>query len=149
MIYLIGSLKNPNVPLVAVDLRLEGFEVFDAWYSAGPDADDKWREHERIRGRTFLEALQGSHAQFVYRFDREHLERATTAVLLLPAGKSGHLELGWALGNGKHGYILMNSEPERFDVMYDFADRVFANQDDLVAELHTVEEAHVSSARRR
>lgn len=33
-IYIIGSLRNPQVPKVAKALRLYGFEVFDDWYAA-------------------------------------------------------------------------------------------------------------------
>ena len=57
-------------------------------------------------------------------------------VLALPAGKSGHLELGWALGQGKRGYILLEeSDPERFDIMYLFATKVVASVDELIEEL--------------
>jgi len=53
-------------------------------------------------------------------------------VLVLPAGKSGHLELGYMIGQGKPGYILLDGEPERFDVMYNFATGVFTNLSDLL-----------------
>ena len=50
MIYLIGSLKNPLVPKTGVLLRENGFEVFDDWYAAGPEADDMWQEYEQLKG---------------------------------------------------------------------------------------------------
>ena len=134
MIYLIGSLRNPEVPRIAAKLRDAELEVFDDWYAAGPEADDKWRDYERERGRTYRQALNGYAARHVFDFDRHHLERASAVVLVLPAGKSGHLELGWALGQGKKGYILLDS-PERWDVMYQFADGVFETVDELVAAL--------------
>uniref|UniRef100_A0A6M3LKU4 Nucleoside 2-deoxyribosyltransferase n=1 Tax=viral metagenome TaxID=1070528 RepID=A0A6M3LKU4_9ZZZZ len=138
MIYLIGALANPQVPLIANRLRAQGFEVFDAWYSAGPDADTCWRDHERLMGHTFQQALAGPHAQDVYHFDELWLSRADTAVLVLPAGKSGHLELGWVLGRGKRGFILLNGEPDRFDVMYNFATGVCADLNELVVRLREV-----------
>ena len=55
---------------------------------------------------------------------------------ILPAGKSGHLELGYFIGSGKRGYILLNGEPERFDVMYKFATKVCNNKEELLMELH-------------
>ena len=136
MIYLIGSLRNPEIPLIANQLREAGHEVFDDWYAAGPEADDYWRDYERGRGHNFREALQGHAAGHVYWFDREHLERANIVVLALPAGKSGHLELGWALGQGKKGYILLDADPERFDVMYKFATAVVTTVDELIKELN-------------
>jgi hypothetical protein len=56
----------------------------------------------------------------------------------MPTGKSGHLELGYSLGKGKRGYILFDQEPERWDVMYQFATGIFFNQDDLLAELRRI-----------
>lgn len=110
MIYLIGSLRNPQVPIIAQQLRAEGYEVFDDWYAAGPEADDKWRDYERDRGHSYIEALRGHAANHVFSFDKTHLDRADAGVLVLPAGKSGHLELGRLVGTGKPGYILL--EPE-------------------------------------
>lgn len=139
MIYLIGSLRNPRVPEVAYYLRAFGLEVFDDWYSPGPETDDKWQEYEKARGRTYPEALAGAHANTVFNFDVHHLKKATAVVLVLPAGKSAHLELGWVLGRGTPGYILLEPVTERFDVMYKFADGVFGQIDDLVTVLRRAE----------
>ena len=131
-IYLIGSLRNPQVPIVAKALRLGGHEVFDDWYAAGPEADDYWQKYEEARGHTFQSALRGHSAQHVFQFDRQHLGRMEVGVLLLPAGKSGHLELGYMIGQGKKGYILLDKPPERFDVMYAFADGVCESVEELI-----------------
>ncbi len=59
-------------------------------------------------------------------------------VLVLPAGKSGHLELGYLIGQGKPAYIWMPEEPDRWDVMYRFADAVFIGDtgiDELIVTL--------------
>lgn len=134
MIYLIGSLRNPEVPKLSKALREQGHEVFDDWYAAGEIADDSWRDYERGRGRSYVEALSGLAAEHVFSFDRFHLERADTGILVTPAGKSGHLELGWLLGRGKRGYILLD-DPERWDVMYKFADGIYLNIEDLLIQL--------------
>ena len=90
MIYLIGSLRNPEIPRIAQKLRaLTNDEIFDDWFSAGKDADDNWRDYEKARGRTYIEALGGLAAQHVFAFDLHHLHRCQAAVLMLPAGKSG------------------------------------------------------------
>ena len=134
-IYLIGSLRNPEVPIVAKALRAAGHEVFDDWFAAGPEADDYWMRYEQDRGHTFAQALDGYAARHVYEYDRSHLDRCGVGVLLMPAGKSGHLELGYMIGQGKPGYILLPSEPERFDVMYRFANGIYTNVGDLINEL--------------
>lgn len=135
MIYLIGSLRNPKVPELAQRLRHVGFEVFDDWYAAGPEADDYWQKYELRRGRTYEEALEGHAANHVFHYDRSHLDRATMGVLLMPAGRSGHLELGYLRGQGKPVYVVFEEEPERWDVMYRFADKVFFSWDDLLVHL--------------
>jgi hypothetical protein len=135
MIYLIGSLRNPEVPRIANILRAEGHEVFDQWYGAGPEADDYWQAYSKGKGLSYKEALADHGAQHVYSFDRRFLTLSDTVVLVLPAGKSGHLELGWALGQGKRGYILLDGEPERYDVMYNFATDVFHNLEELINAL--------------
>ena len=132
MVYLVGSLRNPQVPLMAKRLRESGFEVFDDWYAAGPGADDAWRDYERAKGHTLPQALKGAAGQNVFQFDRRHLVDATSVVLLLPAGKSAHLELGWAIGKNKHSAVFLGDEPDRYDVMYAFASLVTPELDELV-----------------
>ena len=90
MIYLIGSLRHPRVRQVADALRAYQLDVFDDWHAAGPEADDIWQLYEQARGRTFRESLRGRHALNVLDFDRRHLDQCSAAVLVMPAGKSGH-----------------------------------------------------------
>lgn len=131
-IYVIGSLRNKRIPEIAIKLRSHGLNVFDDWFSPGPQTDDEWQAYERARGRSYKEALAGHHAKQVYEFDKHHLDQADAVVLVCPAGKSGHLELGYIIGKGKPGYILLDGEPERFDVMYQFATDIFYNEEELI-----------------
>ncbi len=134
-IYVVGSLRNPRVPEIAALLRIAGWDAFDEWYAAGPRADDHWQEYENARGHDFKTALAGYSARHVYEFDKHHIDRCSAGLLVLPAGKSGHLELGYMIGQGKPGYILLDGEPERFDVMYRFATAVFTSVDEMIASL--------------
>lgn len=132
-VYLIGSLRQPErVQAVAKTYREQGWDVFDDWLAAGPEADDYWQKYENNRGRGVKEALKGYAARHVYNYDKSHLERCGMGLLVLPAGKSGHLELGYLIGRGKPGFILLDGEPERFDVMYNFADAIFTNIDEAI-----------------
>lgn len=134
-IYLIGALKNPDIPLFGNKLRELGFDVFDDWWGAGPKADDHWREYENIRGRSYHDALQGHAARNIFQFDNRHLLESDMAILMLPAGRSGHLEFGFMVGQGKQGYVLFDKVPKKYDVMYCFADEVFFAQEDLLTFL--------------
>lgn len=137
--YIIGSLRNDRIPDIANAIRQEvGLDVFDDWFGAGPEADDKWQEYEQRRGRHYSEALYGHAASNITGFDKHHLDAADIGILVMPAGKSGHLEIGYMTGQGKFTYILMDGEPERWDVMYHLCTRVFFDVDSLIEELRRI-----------
>ena len=136
-IYIIGSLRNPKIPKLTVELQELGLDVFSDWFGAGKIADDSWKRYEESRGRTYEQALKGHAAQHVFAFDKKHLDRCEAAVLLMPGGKSAHLELGYTIGKGKPGFILFDKSPSRWDVMCNFATEVYFDKqklfDDLIA----------------
>ena len=134
-IYLIGSLRNEKIPQVGNLLRANGWEAFDDWYGAGHEADDKWRDYEQYRGRAHKDSLRGYAARHTFAFDKTHLDRCDLAVLVMPAGKSGHLELGYFIGSGKHGFIYFDAVPERYDVMHLFATDVFTSDEAMLKGL--------------
>ena len=134
-IYVIGALKNPSIPDVAKELRGEtGWDVFDDWHAAHPQADNEWQLYERIRGRSYEEALGSYAAQNVFQFDKKHLDEATHGILVLPAGRSGHLELGYLAGRGIKTAILLDTDYDRWDVMYAFAGIITRSLDEIVRE---------------
>ena len=139
-IYLIGSLRNSNIPRIGNNLRDVGFDVFDDWFAGGKIADDEWKEYEQNRGHTYIEALDGIAAKHIFDFDMDHLDRCDIGILVCPAGKSGHLELGYLIGKGKPAYILLDQEDIRWDVMYKFATKVFLTMDDLIATLNNTQQ---------
>lgn len=117
-VYIVGSLRNPQIPIIGNALRSWGYEAFDDWWSASEDADEWWQKHERMKGRTYQEAINGWHAKNVHAFDKYHIDRSDAGLLVMPAGRSGHLEIGHMSGQGKPCYVLFDKEPERFDIMF-------------------------------
>lgn len=132
--YLIGSLRNREASEIANRLRSEGIKIFDSWYAASENADDCWRDYEKAKGLTYKQALADYAAQHIFHFDKFHIDRCDGGILVLPAGKSGHLELGYILGQGKPGHILLDSS-ERWDVMYNFATGVHMTVKELLEAL--------------
>ncbi len=60
--------------------------------------------------------------------DKKWIDWADVVLLVLPAGKSSHLEAGYAVGSGKKLIIWQEEYPKgEFDVMYGFADLVTEN----------------------
>ena len=130
-IYLIGSLRNRRIIEIGNALREAGHDVYDDWIAPGEQADEKWQDYERQRGRSYIEALRGWHAHHVHHFDMWHLEQADAVVLVMPAGKSAFWELGWATAKGKKTYMLIEEEPERYDIMPCMSDGFFATLEEL------------------
>ena len=134
-IYLIGSLRNPRIPLIGNELRKQGYDLYDSWFGAGKVADDHWQEYSNIRGLSYKEALKDYSAQQVFYWDKHHLDRCDAAILVMPAGKSGHLELGYMSGSKKPTWIMFDQIPERYDCMYNFTTDVCFSEEELYASL--------------
>ena len=140
IIYLIGSMRNPRIPEIGNLLRAEGHETFEEWYAPGSQADEEWQKYEKQRGRSYKEALAGYHAKHVFAFDLYHLDRCDMGVLVLPAGKSAHMELGYLRGSKKPTIALFDGEPERYDIMYQFATAICFSIDELLMELQVMQQ---------
>lgn len=137
-VYLAGSLRNPELPRIGARLRSDtGLDVFDDWFSPGPEADDFWKKYSEARGQSYKEALSGRAARQVFEFDKHHIDTADVGVLVMPAGKSCHLELGYMVGQGKPTFVLMDV-PDRWDVMYQFVTKVCFSYQELAGELNKI-----------
>lgn len=136
-VYIAGSLRNRDrIIEVSLGFNRAGFETFSNWSATHPDTDDYWRDYHQAHGRNMIEALKQPDSLNTFYFDERNIRASRAFVLVTPAGKSGHLELGFALGRNIPGYILMEDpNPERWDVMYSFANGVFEHTGDLIAEV--------------
>jgi len=124
-VYIASSWKNAeNVRLIADLLRKNNVQVDDF------TDDSRGRyvfsyldlpEHDKINGIDFLTLDQAKRA-FIE--DKKMIDWADAVLLLLPCGRSAHLEAGYAVGMGKHLIILGEFPPGEFDVMYGFASLV-------------------------
>lgn len=145
LVYLAGSLRNEAIPAIHQELsaKLPELTFFSDWYAAGPTADDTWKSYEQGLGYGYEEALRRPSAINVFEFDKRWIDASWAMVLILPAGRSGHLELGYALGRGKLGFILLEDGADpRWDVMYQFATGVHSSlvglADDLLQRIPLV-----------
>lgn len=70
--------------------------------------------------------------------DMKYLDAADTVVLVLPCGKSAHLELGYAVGQGKKTAILLDPSEHNTiqpELMYKMVDYVTPSLFDLLGWL--------------
>lgn len=134
-VYIGGALANPEIVRLTRALLDAGYDAFSEWYTPGKEADVLWRDYELALGFDYRTALQRPSAQNTFNFDRRNIEDSDVFVMLLPCGKSAHLELGYAAGRGIDTVIYMPEQPERWDVMYNFAGAIVYNDDELLKAL--------------
>jgi len=131
-IYVGGSLSNPEIIRITKVLTTADHEVFSSWFTPGPEADEHWRDYEKELGYSYREALRRPAAQNIFHFDKRWIDWSDVFVMVMPCGKSAHLELGYAVGTGKETIVYMPEEPERYDVMLAFADAIVYGDEELV-----------------
>lgn len=118
-IYAASSWRNPKQPEVVAALRLDGHEVYDfrAPFNGVPgfswsEIDPNWQKWTAAEYRQHLTTNPIAARGFVS--DLRGMQWADTCVLVLPCGRSAHLEAGWFTGQGKRCIILTQDgeEPE-------------------------------------
>ncbi len=136
-IYVASSWRNADQPSVVADLRREGHEVYDFRNPEEGDQGFHWKEidpnWQQWTIEEYIQALSHPLAQAGYKSDFAALEWCDVAILVMPCGRSAHLELGYCRGAGKPTAILLsNAEPE---LMYLMVDKLAANIVDIVSWL--------------
>jgi hypothetical protein len=80
-----------------------------------------------------IKFLEDERSQRAFVEDKKWLDWADVCILILPSGKSSHLEAGYAKGQGKQLIIYQRHFPEgEFDVMYGFADLITSDSSAVV-----------------
>ena len=133
-VYIATSWKNAtDAILVANRLRQEG-HVVDCFCDKNSGRylfnwNDFFISKKELKNCDLLELLSNPEVKYkvhiAFHEDKKWLDWADVCVLLLPSGRSAHLEAGYAKGQGKKLYVLGGFIKGEFDVMYNFADGLF------------------------
>lgn len=120
-IYLASSWRNPLQPAILQLLRSYGHEVYDFRNPAPGNTGFRWSDCAQP-GKNWQDwtpdeyraALQHPVAVEGYGHDIGALRACDACVLLLPSGRSASWEFGYAMGQGKPGFVLQldKIEPE-------------------------------------
>jgi hypothetical protein len=130
VIYVASSWKNlTGVSGIIHVLRAAGLEVFDFSFGGGMGGPQAFHwsqidpEYKSWDATAYVEALKSKEAAEGFYTDFGAMQVCDTCVLVLPCGKSAHLELGWFAGAGKRTAILLDEHPEA-ELMYKMVDLV-------------------------
>jgi NTP pyrophosphatase (non-canonical NTP hydrolase) len=141
-VYVASSWRNPIQQSIVALLRDAGHEVYDfrnpapdnkgfaSWSEVNPDWIH-WTPEQ------FVKDLYAGHPAVTrgYGFDKAALDWCDTCVLVLPCGRSAHLEAGYAAGRGK--LTLFYLHPDKFEpeLMYLLGQGCVTTGDELLEKL--------------
>ena len=149
-LYVASSWRNALQPSIVAELRSMGHEVYDFRHPPGgdhlgfswSDVDPDWTSWSPER---YVRALDHPIAVAGFDSDFAAMEWADACVLVLPCGRSAHLEAGWFVGAGKPLWILL--DPYEFghqaghhvtELMYRMAAAVDWSIEDFMARMDRV-----------
>lgn len=138
-IYVASSWRNNIQPSVVAALRADGHEVYD-FKNPYPgnegfhwsEIDPKWKEWTPD---AYVEHLESRIAQTGFDRDMQALATCDACVLVLPCGRSAHIEAGHAAGSRKRVLILLHEDKFEPELMYKMADWIGTDIEDLRHEL--------------
>lgn len=151
-IYVASSWRNPLQQAVIHVLRAAGLECYDfrnpeggtgfSWREVRTDYDGPriGTDGPRTKGSDwepvdeYLRMVAHPRAVEGFEADYAAMQKADTFVMVLPCGKSAHLELGWAIGAGKRTAVLLE-DPVEPELMYRAADHLAPSVFDLLGWL--------------
>jgi hypothetical protein len=136
-VYVASSWRNSLHDGVVHVLRAAGIDCYDFKNPEGrtgfswSEIDPNW---QNWTAKEYLAALEHPLAFAGYDSDFNAMQKADTFVLVLPCGRSAHLELGWAVGAGKRTCILTR-DGEEPELMARMVDHIAIDVMDLLAWL--------------
>ncbi len=133
-IYVASSWRNQIQPEVVSALREAGFEVYDFKQPQPGDNGFHWTECDpnwkNWTPDQFIDGLGHPIARAGFKKDMDALEGCDLCVLVVPCGRSAHLEAGYAIGANKPTAILLaDGEPE---LMYKMASKLCTSIEEIV-----------------
>jgi hypothetical protein len=138
-LYVASSWRNTYYPSVLETLQLAGHQAHDfrdpAGYFTWAGIDPAWEDWTT---EEYVAALDHENADVGFNRDLHGMVRAEACVLVLPCGRSAHLEAGWFVGANRPLVIYV---PERIEpeLMYRLADAVVWTESDLITALNVIE----------
>ncbi len=133
-IYVASSWRNLRYRSVVKALVTAEHDVFDFRNPYGQPAVEF--EKDFSGNCSYEDFLTSGQAVDAFRRDYEAMRGADACVLVLPSGRSSHLEAGWFIGGGRPCYILAERDAvEHPELMYAMAKMVTPHLENLIEAL--------------
>lgn len=135
-VYVASSWRNDRQPSVVIGLQNCGHDVYDFKNPSKESTGFHWSEidpdWQQWTLEQYLIALNHPVAKRGYKSDMDAMIWADACVLVMPCGRSAHLELGWFAGQGKPCCILHDSfNPVEPELMAKMCDDQFSSTYDI------------------
>lgn len=137
-VYVASSWRNKHQQKVVAALRTSGHDVYDFRNPSSGDPGFAWSEIDPRwldwTPEQFTAALNHPAAKRGYDNDWDAMIGADCCVMVLPCGKSAHLELGFCAAAVRWTLILMldKDEPE---LMYKLSDHISGSMEDMISQM--------------
>lgn len=139
-VYVATSRRNQLQEKVVKLLREAGHEVYDFKHPAPDQPGFSWAEVDPSwQGWTPEKyALNHPAAKRGFARDMSALDDCDAVIVVLPCGRSAHVEAGYAQGRDKIVGVLLDNQSEA-ELLYSMFDRLFTNTDQIVEYLALIE----------
>lgn len=132
-IYVASSWRNLFQPAIVEFLRGLDQKVYDFRNPEAGNTGFRWTDidpdWQRWTPEQFVKGLEHPVAKAGFKLDLDAMRWADACVLLMPCGRSAHLEAGWFIGANKPtAMFLSNGEPE---LMYKLASTCVCSTEEL------------------
>lgn len=109
-LYIASSWRNIYQPEVVRISREIGFEVYDFRNPAPGQHGFSWREidpeWQQWTFEQYRDAMSHPVSEAGFKLDMDALRECDACLLVMPCGRSAHLELGYAIGAGKRTAVV-------------------------------------------
>ena len=137
-VYVASSWRNQYQPSVVIDLEHAGHRVYDFRNPPGKagfqwkDVEEGWMQWDLQRYRELLQTHPDAARGFLA--DYRAMQWAEVCVLVLPCGRSAHLEAGYFNGTNKR-LIIFIPEAIEPDLMYLMANHICLSMTEVLEAL--------------
>lgn len=135
-IYVASSWRNNIQPTIVKIVRDMKHEVYDFKNPSEGDHGFHWSEIDPTwktwNSGEFKAALNHELAKKYFAQDMKALIQANATLLVMPCGRSAHLELGVAVGRGQRTAIYMpQNDPAEPELMYKMAGNILTSFEEV------------------